>query len=233
MNRPLTEFVDMLRYADVPVSIGEVIDAARTIDLLGYSDRNLLKSALSQVMAKTTDEMVSFDQCFDDFFSIDTKLDLGENLLDQASETAKNDDDESSSNDDNNPLSALDDLENDPSDGGGDGGGGGEGSATSPGEVSDAQQSSLLEMLEKADRTGLTMSMNSAAEAIGLSNIVLSTQRGLFTRRILEEMGLVDVNQEISERRQDDNEEGAEELSRRLNVLFSKHARPPVLPRSF
>ncbi|MBL4667407.1 MAG: VWA domain-containing protein [Sneathiella sp.] len=220
MNRPLTEFVDMLRYADVPVSIGEVIDAARTIDLLGYSDRNLLKSALSQVMAKTTDEMVSFDQCFDDFFSIDTNLDLGENLLDQASETTKNDDDENSSNEDNNPLSALDDLENDPSDGGGDGGGGGEGSATSPGEVSDAQQSSLLEMLEKADRTGLTMSMNSAAEAIGLSNIVLSTQRGLFTRRVLEEMGLVDVNQEISERRQDDNEEGAEELSRRLNVLF-------------
>ena len=43
MNRPLAEFVDMLRYADVPVSIGEVLDAARTIDLLGYSDRNLLK----------------------------------------------------------------------------------------------------------------------------------------------------------------------------------------------
>ncbi|MEH6474123.1 MAG: VWA domain-containing protein [Sneathiella sp.] len=220
MNRPLAEFVDMLRYADVPVSIGEVLDAARTIDLLGYSDRNLLKSALSQVMAKTTDEMVSFDQCFDDFFTIDTDLNLGENLLEQASDIDESENSDSTDGGEDAQLAALDNLENAPSASGDGGGGGGEGSASSPSEGSGMQPSTLLEMLEQADRTGLTMSMNTAAEAIGLSNIVLSTQRGLFTRRVLDEMGLAEVNQEIGDRRRADNEEGAEELSRRLTVLF-------------
>ncbi|OUR80207.1 hypothetical protein A9Q83_01910 [Alphaproteobacteria bacterium 46_93_T64] len=220
MNRPLAEFVNMLRYADVPVSIGEALDAARTIELLGYSDRTLLKSALSQVMAKTTDEMVSFDQCFDDFFTIDTKLELGENLSEQLADEGESAAGENSDEEIQDQLSALELPDSDPSGSGDGGGGGGEGSATSPGEASAAPEGSLLEMLEQADRTGLTMSMNTAAEAVGLSNIVLSTQRGLFTRRILEEMGLVEVNQEISDRRRDDDEIGAEDLSRRLNVLF-------------
>lgn len=220
MNRPLAEFVDMLRYADVPVSIGEVLDAARTIDLLGYSDKNLLKVALSQVMAKTEDEMASFDACFDTFFSINTELDLKESLSEsqlQDLETENND------QQDNPQLGALENTETGEasSQGAGDGGGGGGGGeGQTPGDAAGAPASSLLEMLENADRAGLTLTMTEAANAVGLSNIALYTQRGLFTRRILEQMGLNEVTQEISERRRAENEESAADLEQRLNVLF-------------
>jgi uncharacterized protein len=221
MDRPLAEFVNMLRYADVPVSIGEAIDAARTIELLGYQDRPLLKAALSQVMAKTIDEMESFDQCFDDFFKIDTKLDLGNPV----SEGIDEDNDGAAVNDGEDALSALEQPEDQNQDGvqSGDGGGGGGGSSQQSDQSSGSDGSpppSLVEMLENGDRTALTMAMNQAAENVGLSNIVLSTQRGLFTRRMLEDMGLAGVNQEISQRRRDENEEGADELGRRLNILF-------------
>ncbi len=218
MNRPLAEFVDMLRYADVPVSIGEALDAARTIDLLGYSDKHLLKSALSQVMAKTEDEMASFDACFDTFFSINTELDLKESLSESLLQELENDDTVQT---ENQPLDALDNPEtsDETSQGAGDGGGGG-GEGQAAGDASGAPSSSLVEMLENADRAGLTLAMTEAANAIGLSNIVLSTQRGLFTRRILEQMGLDEVTQEINERRKADNEDSAADLEQRLNVLF-------------
>ncbi|WP_169569654.1 VWA domain-containing protein [Sneathiella limimaris] len=220
MNRPLAEFVDMLRYSNVPVSIGEAVDAARTIDLIGYSDKALLKSALSQVMAKTTDEMVNFDQCFDEFFSINTELDLGEDLENNLQEEENIDPAEQVSE----SLNALDENSS-PSGapmGGGAGGGSGDTdqSGTGNGSTSAENDGSLLSMLERADRTALTLSMTQAADAVGLSNIVLSTQRGLFTRRIVEEMGLSEVTREISNRRKADDETGAEELDRRLGILF-------------
>ena len=77
MDKPLAEFVDMLRYSDVPVSISESLDAAETVQIFGYQDRGLLKAALAQVMAKTIEEHETFDRCFDEFFSynIDPNLD--------------------------------------------------------------------------------------------------------------------------------------------------------------
>ncbi|MBE7637295.1 VWA domain-containing protein [Sneathiella sp. P13V-1] len=219
MSRPLAEFVDMLRHADVPVSIGEAIDAARTIELLGYEDRSLLKGALSQVMAKTEDEMASFDQCFDDFFKIETNLDLGGNLQEQLG-------DEGSDNGDgpegSAPQDALDDLQNDmgPQNGEGGGSGGGSGQCEDQPSAEGQGTPSLIDMLESGDRTALTMAMNEAADEVGLGNIVLSTQRGLFTRRIMEAMGLNDVTQEVRDRRNQGEDESADELDRRLNILF-------------
>jgi len=217
MNRPLAEFVDMLRYADVPVSIGEALDAARTIDLLGYSDKHLLKSALSQVMAKTEDEMESFDECFDTFFSINTDLDLTTNLSESQLQDLESEDNAQEQPQSFDALEAPEASDATPQ-GAGDGGGSGEGQTS--GDAAGANSSSLLEMLENADRAGLTLAMTEAGNAVGLAKIVLATQRGLFTRRILEEMGLDEVTQEINNRRRSDNEEGAADLEGRLNVLF-------------
>ncbi len=220
MDRPLAEFVDMLRYSDVPVSIGEALDAGRTIELLGYEDRDLLKAALSQVMAKTIDEMESFDRCFDEFFTSNVKLDLEDQSLGE--EEANEDDDPFS--DENSSLATLEDMDSPPPTGGsGEGSGGGTGSC----DVEDGGQGSgdsaprsLTDMLEEGDRTALTMAMTEAADRANLSGIVLMTQRGLFSRRIMEEMGLSDVTQEISRRRREGDEEGAGNLSGRLDILF-------------
>ncbi len=223
MNRSLAEFVDMLRYADVPVSIGEVLDAGRTIELLGYDDRGLLKTALSQVMAKTTEEMESFDQCFEEFFSSGISIDLDEKTSNDNVDNSSDDENESQGdNNSSDTLSTLDEMDppSQPS-ASGDGGGGvsGQQSGENPsGEGSDPQ--SLLNMLEQGGRTELTLAMTAAAERSGLSNIVLMTQRGLFSRRIMEEMGLLEVNQEITNRRRAEDEEGAEDLVRRLDILF-------------
>ncbi|MEH6402672.1 MAG: VWA domain-containing protein [Sneathiella sp.] len=213
MDRPLSEFVDMLRYSDVPVSIGEALDAARTMELLGFDDRSLLKSALSQVMAKTIDEMESFDQCFDKFFTSAASMDFKEQG------TTEQNPDDTGANEDASPTEDTD-APPPAMSGDGDGGGGGGQQSSEPQSPGESAPSSLLELLEKGDRTELTLAMTAAAERSNLSNIVLMTQRGLFTRRILEEMGLNEVNQEISDRRKDDNEVGAEELGNRLNILF-------------
>jgi len=215
MDRPLAEFVDMLRYSDVPVSIGEALDAARTMELLGFEDRGLLKSALSQVMAKTIDEMENFDRCFDQFFTSETSLNFKDN-----------------SENEQKPDETDVEVELDPVDekgapppamsGNGEGGGGGGGEQQSgeqqmPGE---SAPRSLTDLLEQGDRTELTLAMTAAADRSNLGNIILMTQRGLFTRRILEEMGLNEVNQEISDRKAEDDEAGAEDLGNRLSILF-------------
>ncbi|GLQ06677.1 VWA domain-containing protein [Sneathiella chinensis] len=216
MDRPLADFVNMLRYGGVPVSIGETMDAARTIDLLGYDDRGLLKAALSQVMAKTTEEMEIFNSCFEEFFTPGISLDLETALPAGDQETAEQ------NSDLEDASSLLDQL---PAGGqqqssGGNGGGSGTGNDSSGEGAPDGSSPSLTDLLEKGDRTELALAMTSAADQVNLGSIVLMTQRGLFARRIMEEMGLADVNQTIFDRRREGNDAGADQLSERLDILF-------------
>ncbi len=68
MSIVLGDFLQALRAADVRVSTSEGLDAAAVLGALGYADRGLLKTALSQVLAKTLDDKSRFDECFDLFF---------------------------------------------------------------------------------------------------------------------------------------------------------------------
>ncbi|USG63049.1 VWA domain-containing protein [Sneathiella marina] len=209
MDKPLAEFIEMLRYADIPVSIGESLDAAETVQLIGYDDRGLLKAALSQVMAKTVEEHDSFNRCFDEFFSYNIELDFKErndetdegadSIEDQSAppEPANENEDGSSSENENGAGDGLESVE--PS-----------GDPTAP----------LLEMLEQNDRTALALAMTQAAGDVNLGGIVLMTQRGLFTRRIMEQMGLDQVNQEIAAREEQGDDDGAVDLAGRLETLF-------------
>ncbi|MFT6557300.1 VWA domain-containing protein [Sneathiella sp.] len=220
MDRPLAEFVDMLRYSDVPVSIGEALDAGRTIQLLGYEDRDLLKAALSQVMAKTVDEMKSFDRCFDQFFTSNVNIDLTELPGEENSGQTDDSQDAAENEETQSTLETLSDLPPPPA-GGSDGSGSGGGESTEPADDNaGGVPRSLLEMLEQGDRTELSLAMTAAAERVNLSSIVLMTQRGLFSRRIMEEMGLNDVNQEINDRRREGDDERADALATRLDLLF-------------
>src|SRR5215470_15826475 len=69
MDQLLTQFIGALRNADVRVSTAETLDALSTVELVGYSDRRLLKDSLALVLPKTLDEKAAFDTCFDQFFS--------------------------------------------------------------------------------------------------------------------------------------------------------------------
>lgn len=51
-------------------------------------------------------------------------------------------------------------------------------------------------------RVELTVNMAAAAKEVSLEEIQVFTQKGLYTRKIMEEMGLADLQQEISVVRQ-------------------------------
>ena len=69
MQRTLEDFLRALRDNEVRVSPAEAIDAHRAVTEVGYADRGLLRDALCVTLAKSEDEVVRFDTCFDTFFS--------------------------------------------------------------------------------------------------------------------------------------------------------------------
>ncbi|MEQ9146521.1 MAG: VWA containing CoxE family protein, partial [Parvibaculaceae bacterium] len=68
MSEVLGDFIRALRSADIRVSTSESIDAGNVIDLVGFDDRQTLKDALSQVLAKSDDEKQAFAETFDTYF---------------------------------------------------------------------------------------------------------------------------------------------------------------------
>ncbi|MEO0818419.1 MAG: hypothetical protein AAFX86_14085, partial [Pseudomonadota bacterium] len=68
-TRTLTDFIRALRSADVAVSPAEAIDAAGALSVVGYADKDVLKSALRPALAKSEDEDAAFDRLFDLYFS--------------------------------------------------------------------------------------------------------------------------------------------------------------------
>lgn len=70
-SEPLRRFLQVARGAGLRVSAAEGIDAARAVDLIGFSDRAILKDTLGLVLAKTLDEKALYDETFDLYFRRD------------------------------------------------------------------------------------------------------------------------------------------------------------------
>jgi hypothetical protein len=208
MERTLSNFIRALRNAEVRVSTAETLDAFNTMELVGYRDRAFLKDALSMVLPKTADEKESFSQCFDSFFSF-KKFDTDPpNDADEATD-GSNDSNEGREGDEGEDAEGGQGAE-----GRGAGAGGGGRKSKRKGAVNDdededlgegemsAPTSNLGKLLIAGARTDLAMAMASAAEAVNLKEIQVFTQKGLYTRRIMEAMGLNDMAREISGLRQ-------------------------------
>lgn len=71
MQSAMEDFFRALRAADVKVSPAEAIDAHRTVEKVGFADRELFKDALCATLAKSEDEVERFDAIFETFFSRD------------------------------------------------------------------------------------------------------------------------------------------------------------------
>ncbi|NIP15065.1 MAG: VWA domain-containing protein [Pseudomonadales bacterium] len=210
MDRTLTNFIRALRNSEVRISTAETLDAFNTVELVGYRDRAALKRSLSLVLPKTADEKETFEQCFDAYFSFDEVR--GGQPSEGAGDGASTDEAAAGSSD------------------GGEGGGGsgaqpgeartGEAAGSSRkkqkggavaeadeeedlghGEMSEAQ-SALGQLLMANSKVELSVAMAAAGEAVDVRDIEVFTQKGLYTRRIMEEMGLSDLNREISELRE-------------------------------
>ena len=205
MDRTLTSFIRALRNADVRVSTAETLDAFNAVELVGYEDRDFLKRSLSLVLPKTQDEKEAFDNCFDQFFSFkDIRGDResgsngdGEDADSEAGgegegggaggEEQRSGKGAKSKGKSKKKKGALGDEEEDEVDLG-------------PGKTSEPT-SDLGKLLMTNSRVELSVAMSAAGEAVNLQEIQVFTQKGLFTRRIMEEMGLGELNREISDAR--------------------------------
>ena len=70
-SEPLRRFLQVARGAGLRVSAAEGIDAARAVDIVGFSDRTVLKDTLGLILAKTPDEKAAYDEVFDVYFKRD------------------------------------------------------------------------------------------------------------------------------------------------------------------
>jgi uncharacterized protein with von Willebrand factor type A (vWA) domain len=153
----LTTFIHALRNADVRVSPAETLDALGAADLIGFSDRARLKSALALTLSKTPAEKAIFDACFDQFFSLRNDTALPQPSNDEPTAQAV------------------------------------------PGtEETSTSVSSLGQLLMRGNEAEINAAINGAARGANAHEIRVFTQKGVYTRRILEAMGYAEMQREIA-----------------------------------
>jgi uncharacterized protein with von Willebrand factor type A (vWA) domain len=169
MDRKLTEFVALLRRNGIMASPAETADAAAVLERVGFASRERFALGMGMALAKSLPDKAIFARCFEQFF---TFSDFEDTAAQPGDPFTMPDDAASGSN---GPLS----------------GGGGEGSSGQP-------DSTLAEALLNNDQVQLQVAMAEAVDAAQLRNITVITQKGLYARRILMQMGLAGLEAEIT-----------------------------------
>ena len=196
------------RHPQLDGPVEQLSDAARAVELVGWSDRTLLKSALGTTLAKTTTDRALYDEAFDRFF----RFSSFENMAAQGSPAKP------SSKPDANPASdamAAQDLPDPAQDKQTATGSGG------PGGCQGSGGQALSQLLLSGDSAALAKRMQEAAREVGLTDIWFFTQKGYYTQKIQQAMGLELLDREISDtKRQTLAPERARELERVRKKLF-------------
>ncbi|HKU12747.1 MAG TPA: VWA domain-containing protein [Steroidobacteraceae bacterium] len=206
MDQLLAQFIGALRNADIRVSTAETLDALSAVELVGYSDRRLLKDSLSLVLPKTPDEKAAFDTCFDQFFSFGDRTSLppiaasneaafsgdaagqagngqagaGGDGQDQRTGTARPGTQQPQQRP-ANTTAQRDDAA----------------TALGSGEMSDPQ-SPLGQLLVRGNQLEITIAIGTAGRQVNVHEIEVFTQKGVYTRRIMDTMGHAELQQEIT-----------------------------------
>jgi len=178
MQSNLVSFIQVLRSHDVRVSPAETLDAMTVAKALGYADRTLLRDGLGMTLAKTPEEEVVFNRCFDQFF----QQSLSDFELGDTSSDGPQDDSESASE-----QGSAEDT--DESAQGGDSESLLQQAAQESEQIEELMQSELMQNLVQNNRTDLTMAIGQAAQQANLQQIKMFTQKGQFTRKMLDAMG--------------------------------------------
>lgn len=191
MEKTVVDFVKVLRTAEVKVSPAETLDAMAALEVVGYQDRTLFKNTLSMLLSKNPDEKETFEACFEKFFTFD---DVTKTSQDEQQTEAGEDqfDDEQDGN-------------GQPGQPGGKGSGQGGQSRGDHEEPEDDDSetpppsSDLGKLLLEGARSDIMIKMAEAGRAVEVNQIVVFTQKGLFTRKIMDQMGLKGLQDEITE----------------------------------
>jgi uncharacterized protein with von Willebrand factor type A (vWA) domain len=164
MRENLHRFFRAARGAGVRVSPAESIDAMRAVADVGFADRTILRDTLLLTLAKTQDEKKSLGECFDLFFE-QPKLTEADTSASDSDATGEAE--QSPAENESNP---------------------GDSAAGAP--QPSAELGPLAQMLLGGDRAEIAAAMAQAASAASLSNIRYFTQRGIFSTRILDALGI-------------------------------------------
>src|SRR5438445_8548631 len=167
MRENLHRFFRAARGAGVRVSPAESIDAMRAVSKVGFTNRGILRDTFLLTLAKTQDEKKALGDCFDLFF-------------DQPEPQARPEDGKADEQDPSGSNSAADS----PCD-----------SSGSDEQVDGLGQ--LAQMLLAQDRNQISAAIANAASAASLSDIRYFTQRGIFSGRILDQMGVARLRDDL------------------------------------
>ncbi|WP_315802425.1 vWA domain-containing protein [Bradyrhizobium sp. SZCCHNS3002] len=160
MQENLHRFFRAARGAGVHVSPAESIDAMRAVASVGLADRTVLRDSLLLTLAKSEDEKKALGACFDLFFA----------HVDPAQAEA---------NDETRQDAASKEAQAAPPS-----------SGQPAGAEADAELGPLAQMLLTQNTADISAAIANASSAVGLSEIRYFTQRGLFSSRMLETMGI-------------------------------------------
>jgi uncharacterized protein with von Willebrand factor type A (vWA) domain len=203
----IADFVRILRAADIRVSPAETLDAAEIFETIGFDDRSILKYALGQTLAKTEMEKLAFDEAFESYFRLPEET--PPSLPSENQEENQHQDGE----DGQDKSAEQNSGEGQPQHGTQEG-------AQEAGAASDNANQTLTEMLENQDTAALQAAMQQAATQAGLADAKLFTQQGMFSRRIMEAMGLADLEARIRQMNEGGETEEAERLRAGRARLF-------------
>jgi len=181
MQSSLLRFIEVLRSHSLPVSPAETLDAAAAMDVVGYGDRSLLREALALTLAKSEREAHTFFYCFDRFFDQQT-----------ADFSTKEPDGEEAGQDKTEETSSGDRQAPQAGSGSGVGNGDAEelaGAQADSTALTQLMEGELLPALLENERGTLSARLRRAGREVGVENIRLFTQKGQYTRRILDALG--------------------------------------------
>lgn len=207
----IADFVRILRAADIRVSPAETLDAAEIFETIGFDDRSILKYALGQTLAKTEMEKLAFDEAFESYFRLPEETppslpsESQEENQHQDGEDAQDKSAEQNSGEGRPQQGTQESAQQ---------------GAQEAGAASDNANQTLTEMLENQDTAALQAAMQQAATQAGLADARLFTQQGMFSRRIMEAMGLADLEARIRQMNEGGETEEAERLRAGRAQLF-------------
>jgi len=173
MHAKVIEFTNLLRKSGIRVSVAEAIDAFSAIDELSFDDRELFKDALRASMVKRGDEIHTYDQLFDLFWSgyYDSLRDAFNSMNAQMGEMGMD----------------VEDLMRQ--------------LAEQLGNLQDGELelSELAKALLTQDLSALEQMIREAAEQSGVARIENMLQVGFFSRRTAEGMGVDGTRDELQD----------------------------------
>jgi len=189
----ILKFFRAARGAGIRISPAEGIDAANAVAAVGYKSRQTLRDTLLLTVAKTEDEKKALAECFDLFFRRDEQFGAEDEA--EGDESPDEQQDDQSQGEDQGQGEAQGQSQ---SQGQGRGQEPGQDQAQRPAAAQNQDLGSLAQMLLSNDRSALAQAMNAAADAVNLQEIQFFTQRGIYSNRILQQMGAARLQRDIA-----------------------------------